>query len=85
MYHVSGTVGGGSPAYSMAGRARESQPAAAALPGPGTYEEARADAFKRRPPAYTMAARQQRVDTTSAPGPGNYCPEKVKIISCYYN
>lgn len=79
MYHVNGTLGGGAPAYSMAGRAKESQPAAAALPGPGAYEEARGDAIKRRPPAYTMAARQKRVDNTSAPGPGNYSPEKVTI------
>jgi hypothetical protein len=79
VYHVSGTMGGGAPAYSMAGRAKEGQPAAATLPGPGAYEEAKADAIKKRPPAYTMAARQKRVDNTPAPGPGNYSPEKVDV------
>lgn len=77
VYHVGSCNGGGAPAYSMSGRAREAVPPGALLPGPGTYEGTCLEAVNRRPPSYTMASRPKRMDDTQTPGPGNYSPEKV--------
>lgn len=48
-------------------------------PGPGQYNYVNPESYKQHSPAYTMSGRYQLpTDVTQKPGPGVYCPEKVK-------
>eukprot|EP00062_Callorhinchus_milii_P025312 gi/632986163/ref/XP_007910082.1/ PREDICTED: outer dense fiber protein 3-like [Callorhinchus milii] len=49
-------------------------------PGPGAYSVTDPNAYKYKPPQYSMMGRNQLPgDSTRKPGPGSHCPEKVTI------
>ncbi|XP_049792135.1 outer dense fiber protein 3 isoform X2 [Schistocerca nitens] len=68
------------PAFTISGRQKELTDDRILVPGPGTYNDARAENYKARSPAYSISSRYQLPsDSTQKPGPGAHSPEKVKL------
>lgn len=68
------------PSYTMSGRQKEPSDDRLLTPGPGTYNQGKADNYMSRSPAYSMRSRHQMPsDSTMKPGPGAHSPEKVRI------
>lgn len=71
------------PAYTMAGREKDSLIPTLVLPGPGYYD-GEYTAVKPKPPVYTMRGKYKMVTDDNKPGPGAHCPEKVGISFLIY-
>lgn len=70
------------PAFTMSGRQKERHDDRVLTPGPGTYNDAKADNYKARSPSYSVSSRYQLPsDSTQKPGPGAYSPEKVHLLN----
>ena len=66
------------PAFTISGRQKDQIDDRILNPGPGTYNDARADNYKAKSPAYSISSRYQLPsDATQKPGPGAHSPEKV--------
>ncbi|GLG92704.1 uncharacterized protein GBIM_00314 [Gryllus bimaculatus] len=68
------------PAFTISGRQKEKMDDRINNPGPGSYNDAKADNYKIKSPAYSISSRYQMPqDPTPKPGPGAHSPEKVRL------
>ncbi|PSN53637.1 Outer dense fiber protein 3 [Blattella germanica] len=68
------------PAFTISGRQKEQTDDRVLTPGPGTYNDARADNYKLKAPAFSISSRfQLPSDSTQKPGPGAHSPEKIRM------
>lgn len=66
------------PAFTMAGRQKALIPKNLNFPGPGTYD-AKLESMQHKAPQWTCAPRMKSGSLSHMnPGPGVYCPEKVR-------
>lgn len=81
VYNIPHIVGDkkSSPSYTISGRNKDFIDERVKNPGPGQYNNVNPENYKQHSPAYTISGRYTLpTDTTQIPGPGVYCPEKVK-------
>ncbi|KAJ9585227.1 hypothetical protein L9F63_002990, partial [Diploptera punctata] len=68
------------PAFTISGRQKDQVDDRILTPGPGTYNDAKAENYKVKAPAYSISSRYQMPsDSTQKPGPGAHSPEKARL------
>ncbi|KDR23803.1 outer dense fiber protein 3-like isoform X1 [Zootermopsis nevadensis] len=68
------------PAFTISGRQKVPLDDRVLTPGPGSYNNAKADNYKAKAPAYSISSRYQMPsDSTMKPGPGAHSPEKARL------
>lgn len=71
-----------SPSYTVVGRTPPARPPQdpTEIPGPGQYESSDPNAYRQRPPAFTMLGRPRAPHPLEeTPGPGTHSPERVTV------
>lgn len=93
VYSIPSVLGGSkegpirsAPAYSMAGRERDSLIPTFVLPGPGYYDS-EYTVTKSKPPVYSMREKYKYMSDDNKPGPGAHCPEKVinRVLQLFHS